>query len=189
MRDAGRRNGFDWHGSGRLGFAGNADAQVAQVGDEPVVLVGLEDHEIRGLASPLEEAGASGGVVGRSQELDEGAIAGGENGVVQAELGQRTGAAGLHAEDATIEVDALGQVVDHHRDLAELGEHGIGCPLAEGTAAAVAAAGRDSLLQLGFQGLHLGLGFLTPASLFLPRSFGFLVLLLHFLDPAGVEIC
>ena len=45
----------------------------------------------------------------------------GEHGVIEAELRQGAGAAGFHAEDAAVEVDGLGQVVDHHGDLAEFG--------------------------------------------------------------------
>ena len=127
-----------------LGLAGDADAQVAQVGDEAVVLIGLEDHQVRGLAAALQEAGAGGGLIRGSEEFDEGAVAGGEDSVVQAELGEGPGAGWLHAEDAAVEVDTLGQVVDHHGDLAELGEHGGGCPLAEGAAAVAAALGFQS---------------------------------------------
>ena len=145
-----------------------------------------------------------------ARRLDEGAVAGGEHGVVQAELRQGTGAAGFHAQDATVEVDALGQVVDHHGDLAELGEHGGGCPLAEGaTAAAFAAA-------LVFQSQEFVFGFVThPLGVvqltfgdqsldgeFLESALGFqalafilpalplrlLYLSFHRLDPAGVEV-
>ena len=93
-------------GSGMFRFAGDADAEVAQVGDEPVVLIGLEDHEVGGFAATLEEAGAGGGIVGGSEDLDEGAVAGGLHRVVQAELRESASAAGLHAQDATVEVDA-----------------------------------------------------------------------------------
>ena len=143
-----------------LRLAGDADAQVAQMGDEPVVLVRLEDHQVGSLAAPLKEAGAGRGFVRGREELNEGAVAGRQHGVVQAELRQGAGAARLHAQDAAVQVDTLGQVVDHHGDLAKLGEHGVGYPSAEGTAAvtASAAARCGCLLQLALQGFQTGLG-------------------------------
>ena len=62
-----------------LSFAGDADAEVAQVGDEAVVLIGLEDHKVGSFAATLQETGAGGGIVGGGEEFDEGAVAGGEN--------------------------------------------------------------------------------------------------------------
>ena len=148
-----------------LGLAGDADAHVAQVGNEAVVLVGLEDHQVRGLAAPLQEAGAGGGFVGGSEQLHKGSVAGGQHGVVQPELGQRAGAAGFHAQDATVQVDTFGQVIDHHGDLAELGEHGGDCPLAERAAAAVATARSGCPFQPVLEDLELRFGLHAPTRL------------------------
>ena len=107
-----------------LRFGGDPHVHAFQVGDEPVVLGGLKNDEIGGLAATLEKTSAGRGVVGRGQQLDERAVASRQYGVIEAELGQSSSARRFHAKDAAIEVGGLGEVAHHHGDLAQLVQHG-----------------------------------------------------------------
>ena len=103
-------------GAGRFRFGGDADAQAAEMGEQAVVVGGFQGEQIGGRAAPAQKAGAGGvgGRVVRRQQLHEGAAAGGQDGIAQAVLGQRTFVAGPHTEDAVVKGDGIGQRGRHH---------------------------------------------------------------------------